>query len=106
MCVLIFACKKSEVEGNWASSCDVQVTPIWKPTDKIVDASNLDNHGPGGKYFPGDPKCEYNGKIILTLVFTAPRDSMTGEILVELKNIWIPSICFRGLRAGLFLALL
>ena len=81
-CAIIYASKKDKVYGNWATGIDVRVTPI-KNDKGQVDILNMDNYGPG-KYFPGGPECNVNGKKIPTLTYTSPNGSITSEILVNI----------------------
>jgi hypothetical protein len=37
-----------------------------------------------GKYYPGGPKCKYNGKVVDCLTYTSESGGITGEILVEI----------------------
>jgi len=37
-----------------------------------------------GKYYPGGPKCKYNGKVVDCLTYTSKCGGIAGEILVEI----------------------
>ena len=36
-----------------------------------------------GTYYPGGPKCRYNGKIVDCLTYVSESGGITGDILVE-----------------------
>ena len=84
MCVLIF-----EGEGNpsdlLVSGIDITIQPEMDEKGEIK-VSDI-NFGKG-KYFPGGPTCNFNGKTIDCQVYMSRSGGITAEILVSiLKSI-------------------
>ena len=79
-CIVIFQSELEEVPIHWQSGIDITVEPV-KGADGKIDAKlNLGE----GKYYPGGPKCSYNGKVMDCLTFCSPSGGITGAILVEI----------------------
>ena len=79
-CAIIFQ-GKGTVPATWKTGIDLSVTPILTADGKEF---NLELNFGEGKYYPGGPKCKYNGKVVDCLTYTSESGGITGEILVEI----------------------
>jgi hypothetical protein len=79
-CAIIFQ-GKGTVSATWTTGVDHSVTPILTADGKEF---HLELNFGEGKYYPGGPKCKYNGKVVDCLTYTSESGGITGEILVEI----------------------
>lgn len=71
----------------WKTGVDYEVDPVMIPNpekegEEIIDMASGVNCG-DGKYYPGGPKCNFNGKLIKCLTYTSKSGGITAKILVE-----------------------
>ena len=78
MCVLIIQGKKRNLSIE--TGIDITVQTKGEPAGKSFF---FDNCGTG-KYFPGPPSCNVNGKVVPALVRWNESATITSEILVEM----------------------
>jgi len=69
------------VPATWRTGIDHSVSPVLTADGKEIDFSL--NFGEG-KYYPGGPKCSYNGKIVDCLTYVSESGGISGDILVEI----------------------
>ena len=81
-CVIIFQSDRvDEVPIHWRTGIDVQVTdPVLDEYGKPDMNLNMGE----GNYYPGGPKCIYNGKEVECLTFCSESGGITGDILVKI----------------------
>jgi hypothetical protein len=79
-CAIIFQ-GKGTVPATWKTGIDLSVTPMLTADGKEFD---LELNFGEGKYYPGGPKCKYNGKVVDCFVFTLESSGITGGILVKI----------------------
>ena len=80
-CVVIFQSEKEEPCMGWTEGMDIRVVdPVRDEKGKIIVE---ENRGPG-KYFPGGPVCQFNGKTVPCLTFCSESGGITAEILVKI----------------------
>lgn len=91
--VVIFRSKEEKTQEIWKTGIDVRVSPkTILRTDcegkevEVVDECDLENYGPG-KYFPGGPCCQHNGKKIPCASFVSESGGITADILVKVLKI-------------------
>ena len=79
-CAVIFQSKTGEVLINCKSGVDIRSDdPLRNGHGEIDFETNTGE----GKYFPGGPKCVYNGKEIDCLTFASASGGISGDILVK-----------------------
>lgn len=81
-CVIIFQCKTEQVPFEWQAGIDHTKGIVYNSDGSINAEESI---GPG-KYFPGGPKCNYNGKEIDCLVFGSESGGITDTILVKILS--------------------
>jgi len=73
---------------------DHQVCPVLTKDGMEIDFEM--NFGEG-KYYPGGPKCRFNGKEVDCLTYVSESGGMTGDILIEiLSYIAMRKVSFLG----------
>lgn len=80
-CVIIFKSLTGQVPLNWASGVDIRVG------DPVLDDSgdpDMNLNKGEGRYYPGGPKCHYNGKVVDCLTFASESGGIDGKILVKI----------------------
>jgi len=81
--VVIFRSDQDKVPLLWKTGIDARVKdPARDSRDKIDFATNMGK----GKFYPGGPTCEFNGKVVDCLTFTSEGGGITGAILVEILS--------------------
>ena len=80
-CVVIFQSKKENVPFTWRTGIDHTINPILTADGKEID---FELNVGEGTYYPGGPKCRYNGKIVDCLTYVSESGGITGDILVEI----------------------
>jgi hypothetical protein len=73
------------VPATWRTGIDHSVSPVLTADGKEIDFSL--NFGEG-KYYPGGPKCSYNGKIVDCLTYVSESGGISGDILVEILTYY------------------
>ena len=89
---------KGEVRATWRTGVDHSVTPILTEDGKEFD---LELYFGEGKFYPGGPTCNYNGKVVDCLTFTSESGGITGEILVEIVTYFNSIDLFPHVPGGL-----
>jgi hypothetical protein len=80
-CAVIFQSKSRAVPATWRTGVDYSITPILSASGEEIDVEM--NVGKG-KYYPGGPTCQYNGKTVDCLTFVSESGGITGDILVAI----------------------
>ena len=81
-CVVIFTSNNDNgVPILWKAGVDIEVID---PVRDEKNAIDFEMNSGEGKYYPGGPKCLYNGKQVDCLTFLSKSGSITGEILVKI----------------------
>jgi hypothetical protein len=65
-CAIIFQ-GKGAVPATWRTGINHSITPFLTENGEL----DLEDNFGEGKYYPGGPKCKYNGKVVDCLVFTS-----------------------------------
>ncbi len=79
-CVVIFKSKSGEMPMQWTTSIDITVEPLKNDRGEIEMSTNMGK----GKYFPGGPKCQCNGKESCCLCYSSESRGITGNILIKI----------------------
>ena len=78
--VVIFRSEKDDIPLTWQTGID----PTQQPARDSNDEIDFELSTGEGKYFPGGPTCQYNGKTVDCLTYCSPSGGITGEILVKI----------------------
>ena len=89
MCAIIIAAETLSVENRLGINIFAECNE---------DILSEDNYGPG-KYFPGGPKCKFNGKEVPCYIDASPKGSVTSDILADMLK-WIDDIGVYPRREG------
>ena len=95
-CVVIFQHKSGEVPVEWKTGVDVTIDPIRDKNNDIDMRLNLGN----GNFYPGGPKCNYNGKEVDCLAYASESSGITGDILVKILTYFDSINLFPRLPGG------
>ena len=76
---------------------DHQVCPVLTNDGKEIDFEM--NFGEG-KYYPGGPKCRFNGKEVDCLAYVSESGQITGDILIEILSYFDEKGVFPWLPGG------
>jgi hypothetical protein len=96
-CVVIFQGKQGAVPASWRTGIDYEVSPVLTGDGKEIDWQlNLGE----GKYYPGGPKCMYNGKVVDCLTYASESGGITGDILIEILKYFDESDVFPRIPGG------
>ena len=71
----------------WETGVDYQVDPVMVADTEEEGEEKIDMSGVNvgdGKYFPGGPKCKFNGKVVDCVTYVSKSGGITAEILVEI----------------------
>jgi hypothetical protein len=86
-CVVIFESESEGVPWLWETGVDYQVDPVMVADAEEEGEEKIDMSGVNvgdGKYFPGGPKCKFNGKVVDCVTYVSKSGGITAEILVEI----------------------
>jgi hypothetical protein len=96
-CVIIFQSKLDGVPATWATCIGHKVEPTLIADGKEIQ---LDDNFGEGKYYPGGPKCNSNGKVVDCLNFASESGGITGDILVDILKYFNQIDCFPCVDGG------
>ena len=77
-CAVIFQSKSHAVPATWCTGINYSITPILSANGEDID---IEMNVGKGKYYPGGPTCQFNGKKVHGL---SENGGITGDILVAI----------------------
>jgi hypothetical protein len=80
-CAIIFQSKQDGVPATWTTGIDHSVQPMLSADENEIE---LEGNFGEGKYYPGGPKCKFNGKVVDCLTFSSESGGISGDILVDI----------------------
>ena len=102
-CAIIFQSKQDGVPGTWTTGIDHSVQPILTADGNEIE---LEVNFGEGKYYPGGPKCKFNGKVVECLTFVSESGGITGDILVDILKCFDQIDLFPRVDGGPILVLI
>jgi hypothetical protein len=99
-CAIIFQSKQDGVPATWTTGIDHSVQPILSADENEIE---LEGNFGEGKYYPGGPKCKFNGKVVDCLTFSSESGGISGDILVDILKYFDQIDLFPRVMVGLFL---